>query len=1506
MRKLLPASLRGLLISGLLLLLGFSSYASHIVGAQLTYKWVSCNTYTVEVDLYGDCGSASVGSFNTLPISHPQVCVYDGGTLMAGLTLNLNITPSPSCGVEVTPVCPDSLAYTQCTNTAYSLPGIKKFVYVGTCTLPHASSHWRFIYTGYNGGMGASPAPCTGTFGAPAMSGRACAITNISTGASCGTTEIQLIDTLNNSPTNTRGNNSSPILTVEPVPYFCAFYENCYNPGAVDLYDVGPGEPSGDSLLFRLIPSTDGTATCGSIGGPSVYVGTYCGATAASGSHPLSVEDCTPASFSFDSSTGQLCFKPLTQRSVVVYNIEEYRNDTEGTISTIADVLGTAGFTGDLGAAAIAHINGPSGICTDTLGNIYFSDYTNNRVRVISPLGIISTYAGNGTPGYAGDAGAAISAELNGPKGLAVSQTNGNLYIADFNNNAIRMVTPTGTISTITNVGALPGFGGDGGPAAVAQLTHPNSVCLDTAGNIYITDAGNARVREIDHISGNINTIAGNGTSGYTGDGTPATAWEVNNPYGLCADRAGNIYVADELNNRVRKITPGGASISTIAGTAAASYTGDNCAAAGATFKNPTDVVVDTFGNIFISDMGNAAIREIYASSGIIETVVGTGTAGFSGDGSYPNLAAINSVQFFNLDPAGNMYISDYGNNRVRTVAAKTELNHVLVGSMQREMTFYVKLCDYTEPSGEIDTFSGSASRYSPMDSTHVIACQYSGNFNLDVNPKETDTSLHITITASGLTSGFTFAVDSDNTNHPHGTVTGNTSIITPGNYTFYLTYTDNHCPLVGTKTVAFSVTILPVPSISDIVVTPATCDSPAVIKLQPGGTGKPWTIKISGGRYSPLDTFRIYSLDTVAISDTFSPPQQLVGDTAHMTIFTSISNQCHVDALMYNPVPNFKDTAIATNPTYCGGNTGSILIEYLAPFSPDILTYRSGGVDQPPVSFIASAAGTYTLNFLRGGIYDSIVVHQNNCFTPASKDTLVDPPFKYRTVTSSNPTKCGFCDGVDTLWGLHPGQVDTIEYTKTTVATPPVTTTFTTSHLIASDSMVVFTGLCQADYTNIVVHTAGVCADSIFGPFSLRYPLLTIGFDTATLYGCKGDTIVFTNHSGPAADLTYHWLFSDGESSTDVNPRHVFTDISDDSVRATLVITNSVCVDSMSVMQRLDNFVHANFSFTPNPFVCQDSLVTFTNLSTGTDPKYTWYFGDGVVDKVDVNPTHTFLNTGTQHTITLVAHDFVPCYDTMTKTIDIDSISSVLLLATDSVLCSGQGITFSGDYSRIGNTGITWSFGDGGNVVNVEPVIHSYENAGVYTITVSIQYRSCPVASASRQVQVFGYPNIYLGPDTAMCPGGAPLMLLDGRNNGNPLARWKWSTGDSTAGITVTKPGTYSVGVTTDGCVAYDTVVVLNDCYMELPNVFSPNGDGVNDFFFPRQILTRGVISFKMDIYNRWGQLIYETTNTDGRGWDGNFNDQKQPEGVYVYLIDATFKDGTIEHHQGNVTLLR
>jgi len=286
--KRIPTYLRGLLLSVLLLATG-SVHASHVVGVDLFYTWVTGNTYKVTLMVYGDCGPASSTAFETLLSAFPNICVYDGGTSVGNF--NLTLQP-PSTGVEITPVCPADISHTQCTNTSFSIPGIKKFVYSGTYTLPYASAVWRFVFIGF---MGSGQA------------GRAAAITNITSG-----TIIELEDTLN----NTVYHNSSPNLTVVPTPFFCLDNNDNYNPGAIDA--------DGDSLAFYLVPGINSPATGGSgatfcgIGGPVAYISPY------TPTAPLAV-----SSFSFDRNTGQISFYPnALQRSLVVYNIREFRGGT--------------------------------------------------------------------------------------------------------------------------------------------------------------------------------------------------------------------------------------------------------------------------------------------------------------------------------------------------------------------------------------------------------------------------------------------------------------------------------------------------------------------------------------------------------------------------------------------------------------------------------------------------------------------------------------------------------------------------------------------------------------------------------------------------------------------------------------------------------------------------------------------------------------------------------------------------------------------------------------------------------------------------------------------------------------------------------------------------------------------------------------------------------------------------------------------------------------------------
>ena len=330
-------------------------------------------------------------------------------------------------------------------------------------------------------------------------------------------------------------------------------------------------------------------------------------------------------------------------------------------ITTLAGSA-TRGFAGDGAAANAAALNTPWSVAVDGSGNVYIVDLNNARVRIVSASnGNISTVAGNGLLHYSGDGGPAQNALLNGPSAVAYSST--GVYIADTANQRVRQISLSGNISTIAGNGN-PGYAGDNGAASSSQLSFPGALAVDASGFVYVADTGNNRVRKI--VNGNINTVAGNGTSGYSGDGSSATSATLSSPSGLAVDSAGNIYISDYGNNVIRKVSPAGV-ISTYAGNGGQGYSGDGGQATAAALNGPLGLALDSSGNLYIADSGNHAVR-VVSSTGGIKTFAGTGTLGDAGDGLLAANALLATPTGIVLDSTGNVYISDAGQNRIRVV----------------------------------------------------------------------------------------------------------------------------------------------------------------------------------------------------------------------------------------------------------------------------------------------------------------------------------------------------------------------------------------------------------------------------------------------------------------------------------------------------------------------------------------------------------------------------------------------------------------------------------------------------------------------------------------------------------------------------------------------------------------------------------------------------------------------------------------------------------------------
>jgi sugar lactone lactonase YvrE len=338
-------------------------------------------------------------------------------------------------------------------------------------------------------------------------------------------------------------------------------------------------------------------------------------------------------------------------------------------IITTAVGTGEKGLAGDGGPAAKALLNGPFDVCFDRAGNLYFSDTFNNRIRrVDAATGVISTVAGNGEKGYSGDGGLATRAALNEPYGVIVDRA-GNLYIADRLNRRVRRVEAlSGVITTLAGTGEAK-FGGDGGPAPEAGLAEPNGLAFGPGETrLYITDVADNRVRVVDLASGTIATYAGTGAAEHSGDGGKATAAGTFGARAVKVAADGTVYILERQGSSLRAVDPKTGIISTIAGTTARGYAGDGGPALAAVFDAPKEMAIDRDGNLLIVDTENHAIRRINRATGIVVNFAG-GRQGPGGDGGLAEVAELDRPHGAVVGPDGAVYIGDTNNHRIRKVA---------------------------------------------------------------------------------------------------------------------------------------------------------------------------------------------------------------------------------------------------------------------------------------------------------------------------------------------------------------------------------------------------------------------------------------------------------------------------------------------------------------------------------------------------------------------------------------------------------------------------------------------------------------------------------------------------------------------------------------------------------------------------------------------------------------------------------------------------------------------
>jgi hypothetical protein len=772
---------------------------------------------------------------------------------------------------------------------------------------------------------------------------------------------------------------------------------------------------------------------------------------------------------------------------------------------------GATGYLSDGVPAPDTELGEPQGVAVDSSGNVYIADSSTNRIRkVTASTGLISTVAGNGTGGYNEDGIAATSAELSDPEGVALD-SQGNIYIADKNNNRIRKVTvSTGIITTVAGNGTY-GFQGDGSAATGAEMRYPMGIAVDTSGNIYFGDTNNYRIRKVTASNGIISTIAGTGTEGSSGNGVAATSAEINSPYGLTADASGNIYIADTNNNRVRKVTASTGIITTVAGNGTYGYNGDGIASASAELGQPEGVAVDSSGNIYIADSGNERIREVSASTGLISTFAGngyvntsTGHGGYSGDDGSATSAELSIPSGVAVDAAGDIFIADELNSRIRMVSAQAETFNV-PGSFAYTPTFGAI------PQGGAQTLSTT---FTPTDTTTYATVNASVTLQVNAlsstisvgtsgSPTTYGGPVTFTATVSSGASGTVTFYDG-NTAIGTGTISGTTanfvtSSLSGGAHTITASWPGN-----SDYTGATSGPIFQQVSVASSTISVGTSGSPSIY-----GGSVTFTATLPSGASG---TVTFYDANTSIGTGTIS------GTTATFTT-SSLTAGSH------------SITAGWTGNTNYTGNTSSAITQGVSQATPTVTWPTATSISYGQTLLSSTLSGGSAVNGGSATVIGSFAfttpgtmpgagtASQSVTFTPTDKidytgvtstvNVTVNPASV--TITASSPTVT-YGAAIPTITPGYSAFQNS--ETSAVLTTPPVcVTAYTTTSAAGSSPSTSCSGAAAANYTFSYVN----------GTVTVSQASQTINFTapaTPVTYGASAITLSATATSGLAVSF--------------------------------------------------------------------------------------------------------------------------------------------------------------------------------------------------------------------------------------------------------------------------------------------------------------------------------------------------------------------------------------------------
>ena len=963
-------------------------------------------------------------------------------------------------------------------------------------------------------------------------------------------------------------------------------------------------------------------------------------------------------------------------------------------ITTYAGMAGPPyGVSGDGGPALNAHLGSMyhSSVAFDAAGNMYIPESGNNTIRKVDATGIITTIAGTGTIGYTGDGGPALSATLYHPGPIIVDNA-GNIIFADQNEEVLRQIDAAGNITTVS-AAFTGGCSGEGVPLSQAVFVGVVGLAKDNAGNIYVSDQDCNTVRKIS-TTRIVTTVAGNGTLGFSGDGGPATAAQLDYPCQVGIDNAGNIYIPDAGNNRIRKVNTSGI-ITTIGGDGVRNSSGDGGPAALAEFALPESICVDNAGNIYVAENASYEVRKI-DPSGIVTDYAGNRTYGYSGDGGPASQAQVTEIENIDQDAGGNIYVVDYYNQVIRKVTN----------------------CPLTQ-----------------------VALQPSDN------------SLCV-----GANAVFAF------------TASGSTGLQWQAN----------------------------------------------------SGTG--WNDINDGGPYTGTTT------NSLTIT---SPPAALSGTQYRCALLNGCGTITTVPATLTVAAPSTPALTIATAST----------------------------------SICTGASATFTATPANGG---------------------AGPSFQWQL----NGTNTGANSPLYSNSALNNGDV--------------LTCTLTTSAACAT---------APTAASNAITMTVN--------------PRLTPGINITgpTTAICAGTSATFTataTNAGPAP--TYQWQINGNPVGTNSPTYSNPGSLNNGDAVTCLLTSNAACTlnsesASNPVLMKVDPVVTPDIGIaTATPSVCAGTSVTFTAAAVngGASPAFQWSVNGLPVGSSAPSYVTNTLQNGDDIGCIMTSAATCPTTpsvssNTITEQVKPVVNASVSIDASATTICSGTPVSFTATPVNGGaSPAYQWQL-NGNNTGSNKPTFASsgLSNGDVIacTMTGSLDCSTPAAAPVPIVMTVNTTPTITPMPDTIIALGQS--LILSSTVTG-PVTAYQWSPTDGLDNPAAPAPvafplntTTYHVTVTTDaGCTANGSVKIGVFKTLRMPAAFSPNGDGKNDLFRIPPSLSVKISAFA--VFDRYGARVFYTSDGTA-GWDGTLDGHPQPAGAYVWMIvyeDLLTHKST--HTTGTVILIR